>query len=94
MPSGNSSPGTAQSPDWRSTELSSYRIRLEQRRYAPATINLRLAAVRRIACEAADAGSSAPGRLYDRLSARYGRASVFMDIDTIPFLKELEQGES
>jgi hypothetical protein len=26
-----------------------YRIRLEQRRYAPATINLRLAAVRRIA---------------------------------------------
>ncbi len=32
-----------------------YRIHLEQRRYAPATINLRLAAVRRIAYEAADA---------------------------------------
>jgi hypothetical protein len=33
-----------------------YRIHLEQRDYAPATINLRLAAVRRIAYEAADAG--------------------------------------
>jgi hypothetical protein len=32
------------------------RIHLEQRGYAPATINLRLAAVRRIAYEAADAG--------------------------------------
>ena len=28
-----------------------YRIHLEQRHYAPATINLRLAAVRRVACE-------------------------------------------
>jgi hypothetical protein len=33
-----------------------YRIHLEQRGYTPATINLRLAAVRRIAYEAADAG--------------------------------------
>ena len=33
-----------------------YRIHLEERRYAPATINLRLAAVRRLAYEAADAG--------------------------------------
>ena len=33
-----------------------YQIQLEQRRYAPATINLRLAAIRRIASEAADAG--------------------------------------
>ncbi|HEV8395268.1 MAG TPA: site-specific integrase [Vicinamibacterales bacterium] len=33
-----------------------YRIHLEQRGYAPATINLRLAAVRRVAYEAADAG--------------------------------------
>jgi len=33
-----------------------YRIHLEPRGYAPTTINLRLAAVRRIAYEAADAG--------------------------------------
>ena len=37
-----------------------YRIHFEQRRYAPATINLRLAAVRRIAYEAADAGLLSP----------------------------------
>jgi hypothetical protein len=37
-----------------------YRIHLEQRLYAPATINLRLAAVRRIAYEAADAGLVSP----------------------------------
>jgi hypothetical protein len=37
-----------------------YRIHLEQRGYAPATINLRLAAVRRIAHEAADAGLLSP----------------------------------
>src|SRR6184192_1125030 len=37
-----------------------YRIHLEQRRYAPATINLRLAAVRRVAYEAADSGLLSP----------------------------------
>src|SRR6188472_2327626 len=37
-----------------------YRIHLEQRHYASATINLRLAAVRRIAYEAADAGLLSP----------------------------------
>jgi integrase len=37
-----------------------YRIHLEQRGYAPATINRRLAAVRRIAYEAADAGLLSP----------------------------------
>jgi len=33
-----------------------YRISLEQRQYAPSTINLRLVAVRRIAYEATDSG--------------------------------------
>ena len=37
-----------------------YRINLEQRHYAPTTINLRLAAVRRVAYEAADAGLLSP----------------------------------
>src|SRR5919197_4068032 len=37
-----------------------YRIHLEERGYAPATINLRLAAVRRMAYEAADAGLISP----------------------------------
>ena len=37
-----------------------YRIHLEQRQFAPATINLRLAAVRRVAYEAADAGLLSP----------------------------------
>jgi integrase len=37
-----------------------YRIQLEQRGYAPAPINLRLAAIRRLAYEAADAGLLSP----------------------------------
>jgi hypothetical protein len=37
-----------------------YRIELESRRLAPATINLRLAAVRRLAYEAADSGLLSP----------------------------------
>jgi integrase len=37
-----------------------YRITLEQERYAASTINLRLAAVRRLAYEAADAGLLSP----------------------------------
>jgi len=37
-----------------------YRINLEQERYAASTINLRLAAVRRLAYEAADAGLLSP----------------------------------
>jgi hypothetical protein len=42
------------------TVILRYRIHLEQRHYAPTTINLRLAAVRRVAYEAADAGLSSP----------------------------------
>ena|SRR5208282_4485346 len=37
-----------------------YRIFLEQKQYAPTTINLRLAAVRRVALEAADSGLLGP----------------------------------
>ena len=37
-----------------------YRIYLEQEYYAPTTINLRLAAVRRLAFEAADSGPLSP----------------------------------
>jgi len=37
-----------------------YRIHLEQKQYAPATINLRLAAVRHMAYEAADSGLLSP----------------------------------
>src|ERR1700761_5209481 len=37
-----------------------YRTFLEQKRYAPTTINLRLAAVRRVAFEAADSGLLSP----------------------------------
>jgi integrase len=37
-----------------------YRIYLEQKQYAPTTVNLRLAAVRRVAFEAADSGLLSP----------------------------------
>jgi hypothetical protein len=37
-----------------------YRIYLEQKQYAPTTINLHLAAVRRVAFEAADSGLLSP----------------------------------
>jgi integrase len=42
------------------TVVLGYRIHLELRAYAPTTINLRLAAVRRVAYEAADAGLLSP----------------------------------
>src|SRR6266487_1769737 len=42
------------------TVFTRYRISLEQRHYAPSTINLRLAAVRRLAYEAADCGLLSP----------------------------------
>lgn len=37
-----------------------YRIHLEQKQYAPSTVNLRLAAIRRVAYEAADSGLLSP----------------------------------
>ena len=42
------------------TVVTRYRISLEQRQYAPSTINLRLAAVRRLAYEASDCGLLRP----------------------------------
>jgi hypothetical protein len=57
----SSSRGTARSRASPSTASSSgTAIHLEQRHYAPATISLRLAAVRRVAYEAADAGLLSP----------------------------------
>ena len=62
------------------TVVTRYRIALEQRRYAPATINLRLAAVRRLAYEASDCGLLSPdlaagirrGKGAKRLGVRVG----------------------
>jgi integrase len=60
-PFASSSHGTAPSRvAFNRTVVLRYRIHLEQRRHAPATINLRLAAVRRIAYEAADTGLLSP----------------------------------
>jgi site-specific recombinase XerD len=42
------------------TVVTRYRIAMEQRSYAPSTINLRLAAVRRLAYEASDCGLLSP----------------------------------
>src|SRR5439155_1446151 len=45
---------------FKKTVVTRYRISLEQRHYAPSTINLRLAAVRRLAYEASDCGLLSP----------------------------------
>jgi hypothetical protein len=42
------------------TVVTRYRIALEQKHYAPSTINLRLAAVRRLAYETSDSGLLSP----------------------------------
>ena len=61
-PSRISLSGTAQNPRLalNRTVVLRYRIYLEQRQYAATTINLRLAAVRRVAYEAADSGLLSP----------------------------------
>src|SRR5207249_9728239 len=48
------------SSDVCSSDLTRYRMQLEQLHLAPATINQRLAAVRRLAYEASDAGLLSP----------------------------------
>lgn len=74
------------------TVVTRYRIALEQGRYAPSTINLRLAAVRRLAYEASDCGLLSPDlaagirrvkgakrlgvRIGNWLSADHGKALV------------------
>ncbi|WP_433975682.1 hypothetical protein [Tunturiibacter lichenicola] len=40
--------------------MTRYRIALEQRRYAPSTINLQLATIRQLAYEASDCGLRSP----------------------------------
>ncbi len=56
MPFVNSSTGTVSEPRlaFNRTVVTRYRIALEQPPYAPSTINLRLAAIRRLAYEASD----------------------------------------
>ncbi len=66
------------------TVVTQYRIALEHRRYAPATINLRLAAVRRLAYEASDCGLLNPDlaagirrvKGAKRLGVRVGRTDL------------------
>jgi site-specific recombinase XerC len=62
MPLMSSSPGIVQSHDWHSTKplFCVIEFYLEERGLAPGTINVRLAAMRRLAYEAADAGLLSP----------------------------------
>src|SRR6201989_2602458 len=55
------------------TVVTRYRIALEQRHYAPSTINLRLAAVRRLAYEASDSGLLSPDLAAGIRRAKGGR---------------------
>jgi len=60
-----------------------YRIHLETRRLAPGTINLRLAAIRRLACEAADSGLLSP-ELQNSLEIEWGTREVRRSRQTLP----------
>jgi len=56
-----------------------YRIYLEQKHYAPTTINLRLAAVRRVAYEAADSALLSP-----ELAPRIRRVKGSAGLESVP----------
>ena len=60
------------------TVVTRYRIALEQHPYAPSTINLRLAAIRRLAYEASDCGLLSPDLAAGirRVTAFVGRTSA------------------
>ena len=60
MPSTNSSGGIVPNHVWHLTVVLRYRFFLEQKNLAPSTINVRLAAVRRLAYEASDTGLLSP----------------------------------
>jgi len=55
-----SSPGTVQNLAFNKTVVLRYRFQLEERGLAPGTINVRIAAVKRLAYEAADSGLLSP----------------------------------
>ena len=64
------------------TVVTRYRIALEQKHYAPSTINLRLAAVRRLAYEASDSGLLSPDLVA-------GRRSTCIDVkDQFPMFSD------
>lgn len=65
------------------TVVTRYRIALEQRRYAPSTINLRLAAVRRLAYEASDCGLLSPDLAagFPRTSSRTRICCLGIDVN-------------
>jgi hypothetical protein len=58
------------------TVVTRYRIHLETRQLAPGTVNVRLAAVRRLAYEAADAGLLSPNSPQAYVASRERKNSV------------------
>lgn len=58
------------------TVVTRYRIHLETRQLAPGTVNVRLAAVRRLAYEAADAGLLSPNSPQAYVASRGRKNSV------------------
>jgi hypothetical protein len=70
------------------TVVTRYRVSLEQANYASSTINLRLAAVRRLAYEAADCGLLSPDLARNRgsVSLAFSTRRVCAAIVTTPWL--------